>query len=323
MRPPKSFLNLFASFVDLGKESLEDSLLETLALVNVGDHLADLTSAPLLKLFVTLLELHVVIQLLDDLLLLIVLLAIVLLENLALLRGSDLQSLVDQPGALVVLDISADLANVLGQTEVVKVVVLDLEVLAKRNEDILGLLQVLGGGDVEDVERQNDGEVEGVVGGLVDDNEAVLVHGEVVEVDSLLGGGEQVTQLAQLGLNGGLVEELNEVDVGGVRAEVLLEEGVDGRLQHEGIVDGNHANTVLAVPARLTTAGDAAVHDIVGDEEEGLEQLRHPAKSGSLEVLVLGQRGIEKQGDGVGNGHASVALATKSVDLETLWKRQC
>lgn len=168
------------------------------------------------------------------------------------------------------------------------------------------------------MQGQGDGEVEGVVGRLVDDDELVLLHGEVVEVDLVLGGGEQVAQLAELRLEGGLVEELDEVDVGGVVAEVLLEEGVDGHLEHEGVVDGDHADAVLAVPAGGAAAGDAAVHDVVGDEEEGLQQLRHPAEGGGLEVLVLGEGLFEDEGDGVGDGHAAVAFTAEGVNIETL-----
>ena len=51
------------------------------------------------------------------------------------------QSLVDQPTALVVQDIGTDLANELGITIAVKVIVLNLEVLAERNEDFLSSLE--------------------------------------------------------------------------------------------------------------------------------------------------------------------------------------
>lgn len=53
-------------------------------------------------------------------------------------------------------------------------------------------------------------------------------------------------------------------------AEVFLEEVVDGSFEHECIVDGDHSDVGLSVPAWLTATSDAAVHDIVRDEEEGL-----------------------------------------------------
>ena len=284
-------------------------------MLNLG---TNLVGTLLLELLVTLLELQVVVELLNDSLLGIVLLTVVLLEDPALLGGSNLKSLVDEPRALVVLDVSADLANVLGQTKVVEVVVLDLEVLAKRDEDILGLLEVLGSGEVELVQGQGNGKVERVVGSLIDDDELVLGHGEVVQVDLVLGCSEQIAQLSQLGLPGGLVEELNEVDVGGVGAEELLEKDIDGGLEDKRVVDGNHANTLLAVPAGLATAGDAAVHDVVGHQEESLKQLSHPSKSSGAEVLLFGEGLAEECRNRVGNRHSTVAFAAERVDFEVL-----
>lgn len=92
---------------------------------------------------------------------------------------------------------------------------------------------------------EGDGEVEGVVGGLVADDEGVLFNGEAGEINIILGGSDQVQKLAQLGLVGSLVEELDQIDVVGILLEVLLEEEVDGRLEDERVVDGDHSNTAL------------------------------------------------------------------------------
>ena len=123
------------------------------------------------------------------------------------------------------------------------------------------------------MQRQRDGEVEGVVGGLVDDDEGVLLHGEVVEVDVVLGRGEQVAGLAQFRLEGDFVEELEKVGVAVLAPEVLFEEVVDGAFEHEGVVDGDHADFGHEVPAGLAAPRFAGVHDVVADEEEGLEEL--------------------------------------------------
>lgn len=184
--------SLLATLVDLGKESLKDTLLETVALIDLGDAGTDLTNNLLLVVKVPLLQLQVIVKLFDNLLLLIILTAVVLFENLALLGSSNSEGLVDKPRALVVLDVGTDLANVLGETKVVKIVVLDLEVFAERDKDILGLLEVIRGGKVELVESESDGEVEGVIGGLVNDNEAVLVHGKVVKVNFVLGSSKKI-----------------------------------------------------------------------------------------------------------------------------------
>lgn len=311
--------SLLAALVDLREESLKNLLLQTLALVDLVNHSADLADALLLKLLVTLLQLHVIKQLLNDLLLVIVLAAVVLLEDFALLRCRNLESLVDQPRALVVLDIGADLTDVLGKAEVVQVVILHLEVLAERNENVLGRLEVLGSGEPKLVKSEGDREVERVVCGLVDDDEAVLLHGEVVKVDGVLRGGEKIAKLSHLGLECDLVEELDEVNVGGVRAEELLQERVDACLEHEGVVDGDHTDTLLAVPAGLATTGDGRVHNIIGHQEESLQQLGHPTECGSLEVLLFAEGGVEEDRGGVGDGHATIAFSTERVDLERLY----
>ena len=67
------------------------------------------------------------------------------------------------------------------------------------------------------------------------------------------------------------MEDLEEVNVARVLAEVLLEEEVDGALEHEGVVDGDVVHALDAVPAGLTAAGDGLVHHVVRDEEERLE----------------------------------------------------
>lgn len=92
---------------------------------------------------------------------------------------------------------------------------------------------------------EGDGEVEGVVGGLVTDNEGVLFDREAVKINIILRGGDQIQELSQFGLVGGLVEELDQLDVVGILLEVLLEEEVDGRLEDERVVDGDHSNTAL------------------------------------------------------------------------------
>ena len=136
-------------FVDLGQERVEHALLETLALVDVGDERAEILYPLILVVAVELVEFEIDVHLLHLGLLLGVLAAVIGLENLELVWRGAHQGLVDQPRALVVLDVGADLADDLGPAEVVQVVVLDLEVLAQRDEDLLGLRQVRWRGQVE------------------------------------------------------------------------------------------------------------------------------------------------------------------------------
>jgi hypothetical protein len=85
------------------------------------------------------------------------------------------------------------------------------------------------------------------------------------------------------------MEELDDVDVGGVGAEALLEDKVDGPLEHEGVVDGDQADTLVAVPAGQTTAGDGAIHKVIADEEESLEELGEPPQDAQMLELLIGQ----------------------------------
>jgi hypothetical protein len=261
-----------------------------------------------------------VVQLLDLGLLLRVLLAVVVLEELALFGGDALQGLVDDPRALVVLDVCADLAEDLGVRKGIQVVVLCLEVLAHGDQNVVRSLQVLGRGGADVVEGQGDREVEGVVGRLVDDDEGELVEAKVVEIHVVFWGGQEVAQLAALGLEGDFVEELDHVEIALFLAEVLLQEHVDGRLEHEGVVDGDHADLGGEVPAGAAAARLGRVHDVVGHEEEGLQQLDHPSQQRGAEVVLRGrvQGLVAQNGRGVDDGHAAVALPADGVVVERL-----
>jgi hypothetical protein len=316
--PQWYLVHLFGALVDLGQERLKDLLLQASGLVHSGNLGAQLSDNLLLIVLVQLLQLKVVEDLLDLGLLLLVLAAVGGVQHRTLLGGGTSNGLVDQPGALVVLNVGADLANDCGVTEVVQVVILDLEVLAQRDQDIVSLLQGLWGSDLQIQQGKGDGQVEAVVGRLVGDNEHVLLHGEVVEVDIVLGGGDQIAKLTQLGLPSGLVEELDEVDVGGVGLEALLEDEVDGRLEHESVVDGNETDTLLAVPAGLATASDRAVHNIIANEEESLEQLGEPAQDAEVLELLLGQGLLQEGETGVGDRETAVELATGGVREQRL-----
>lgn len=63
------------------------------------------------------------------------------IKDLALFGGGLVKSLVDQPGALVVLNVGSNLANRLWIAIAIQVVILDLEVLAKGQQNALSLLE--------------------------------------------------------------------------------------------------------------------------------------------------------------------------------------
>lgn len=60
-----------------------------------------------------------------------------------------------------------------------------------------------------------------------------------------------------------LVEEIEQVNVVGLLTEVFLQQVVDCTLEHERIVNGDHADTLSSVPTWLATTGDTSIHDIV------------------------------------------------------------
>lgn len=99
----------------------------------------------------------------------------------------------------------------------------------------------------------------------------LLFHRELAQVNTVFRSSDQITELAKFSLEGDFVEEFNEFDIviGGL--EVLFQEDVDAGFQDECIVDRDHTNTILLVPARLTTASDGSIHDIIGHKEEGLK----------------------------------------------------
>ena len=103
-----------------------------------------------------------------------------------------------------------------------------------------------------------------------------------------------------------------------MRAEMLLEDDIDTRLEHKGIVDGNQTDTLLTVPTGLATTSDGAVHHVITDQEESLEQLREPAQDAQVLELLIGQGLLEEGETGVGDGKTAVELATRSVGEERL-----
>jgi hypothetical protein len=67
------------------------------------------------------------------------------------------------------------------------------------------------------------------------------------------------------------VEELDKREVERLGAEVLLEDLKHKRLEQERVVDRDHLDLGVAVPARLPAAQHRRVHDVVGDQEKRLQ----------------------------------------------------
>lgn len=67
------------------------------------------------------------------------------------------------------------------------------------------------------------------------------------------------------------MEKLDDIDVVWFRSEMFLEQPVNGSLEHESIIDRDQSDFFVTVPTRLTTTSYARIHDVVRNEEEGLE----------------------------------------------------
>jgi len=59
------------------------------------------------------------------------------------------------------------------------------------------------------------------------------------------------------------MHEIEQVNIKWVLAEVFTDHLEDCAFKKEGIVHGHKTNALYAVPARLATAGNARVHNVI------------------------------------------------------------
>lgn len=103
---------------------------------------------------------------------------------------------------------------------------------------------------------------------------------------------------------------------------MLLEDNIDSGLEHKGIVDGNQTDTLLTVPTGLATTSDGAIHHVITDQEESLEQLCEPAQSAEVLELFIVEGLLEKSQTGIGNGETAIQLSTGGIDIDGLRNRK-
>ena len=94
---------------------------------------------------------------------------------------------------------------------------------------------------------------------------------ELAQVNLVLRSSDQIHKLTHLSLIGRLMEQVEQISVIRLRAEVDLEQPVNSSFEHERVVDSDMADFGDAVPAWLAAPGDGLVHHVVGDEEVCLE----------------------------------------------------
>ena len=198
--------------------------------------------------------------------------AITLIQHLSLLLICPLQCCIDDPTTLVVHYICAHLAQRFRIRIDIQIIVLALKVLPERYQDPARLLQIPWRRKLQVMQRQGNGQIEAVVRRFVNDNKALFRHGELRQVNHILGRGQQIAQLPDLRLQGDLVEQFQKVDVSGMGAEMFLQKRVDGSFQYKGVIDGDHADRGHFVPARLASAGVRCVHYVIRDQKEGLKE---------------------------------------------------
>ena len=117
-------------------------------------------------------------HILDFLLRLAVFPSIVGIQNRSLFGCSVGESSVDTPGTFVIDNVGTNFTDLFGSTAEVGPVILDLEVLAQGDEDVRRNGERIFGRvgdrfDPRDVKGKGDGEVEGVVGGFVNDDKTM------------------------------------------------------------------------------------------------------------------------------------------------------
>ena len=100
---------------------------------------------------------------------------------------------------------------------------------------------------------------------------------------------------------------------------MLLQDDVDRRLEHKGIVDADHAHARSSISAWLTSAGDARVHDIVADKEKGLQQLCQPSQRRRKAQFFACEWSPGKVKRCVGNRESLVELSDWCVRIERLF----
>eukprot|EP00619_Florenciella_sp_RCC1007_P022058 CAMPEP_0205947154 /NCGR_PEP_ID=MMETSP1325-20131115/69418_1 /ASSEMBLY_ACC=CAM_ASM_000708 /TAXON_ID=236786 /ORGANISM="Florenciella sp., Strain RCC1007" /LENGTH=157 /DNA_ID=CAMNT_0053318255 /DNA_START=861 /DNA_END=1334 /DNA_ORIENTATION=- len=152
------------------------------------------------------LKVKVAVELLDHLHLGVIPVAVVLLKDGLLLGRSDVMVCVaEEPAALFVLDVGADLADLLRSAVAVQVVVLRLEVDAHHHEHLARGVVRLAVFDAEDDHRERDRRIERVEGSLILDDKSPPLNTEVLEGEVHAQG---VEQLAALRLEGCLEEQV-------------------------------------------------------------------------------------------------------------------
>mmetsp|Transcript_144674 Transcript_144674/g.463560 ORF Transcript_144674/g.463560 Transcript_144674/m.463560 type:complete len:235 (+) Transcript_144674:160-864(+) len=223
------------AFEDHREEALEDGPREASGfdLLPVFQELGLRVSLVLLE---ELLQAQLLVQILDVLLFLRANLALaVVLDQVLLGLGCAVfvEGVGEQPAALLVLDVGADLAQLLRVSKGIQEVVLCLEIDAHEHQSLPRRVVGCPIPHSDDQHREGNRQVERVEGRLVLDKQCPPLGCEFLELAIRTDG---VQELAALGLEGRLQEEIHKPDKVGLLPKMALQGLVDKHLYHQEVV---------------------------------------------------------------------------------------
>mmetsp|Transcript_28673 Transcript_28673/g.58001 ORF Transcript_28673/g.58001 Transcript_28673/m.58001 type:complete len:469 (+) Transcript_28673:143-1549(+) len=306
------------SLVDQGEEPFEDRPRKP----DCVDLVLEVLHFPLnflLVLLEKLLEPQLLVELLDHLFLVAadLALAVVLVKQSPCLLGAVLVvGMREEPAALLVLDVRPDLAELLGAREGVQVVVLGLKVNTHEQQGLPGGVVRPAVGDARDDHRQCHRQVEGVERGLVLHKQLPPAGGQLLQ---LAVRADRVQELAALGLEGGLQEEVHQPREVLFRSKVALEQLVNEHLHHQEVVGVQQPHTVEPVPTGIPAARQGSIHHVVGHKHASLQELHGPAQNRkAVQVGVRGRLALELHdlNAGLNSDEPAVHLAPLRVVLQ-------
>mmetsp|Transcript_1219 Transcript_1219/g.2713 ORF Transcript_1219/g.2713 Transcript_1219/m.2713 type:complete len:211 (+) Transcript_1219:556-1188(+) len=192
-----------------------------------------------------------------------------------------------EPAALLVLDVSPYLANLLGSAIAIKIVVLRLKVDAHDHQDVTAIVVLFNVCDACHNHAQGNRGVKRVERSLVLHDQRPPLLREICETEI---HAQRVQQLTTLCLEGRLQEQIHKLSIVRLCREMTLQNLVHDHLDHEGIIDCNLLHVFIEVPALLSSASVRVVHKVVCNKEPPLKPLDAPAENRKTHNVIIGRR---------------------------------
>mmetsp|Transcript_8280 Transcript_8280/g.20886 ORF Transcript_8280/g.20886 Transcript_8280/m.20886 type:complete len:443 (+) Transcript_8280:128-1456(+) len=312
--------SLLAALVNLLEEELEDAPRQ-IGLLDVRAHRHDLVVRLLLVLAVKILQSEVLVHLTNRELLggIYLALAVMVLQVLFLLWAAQVvEGVAEQPPALFVLDVGANLSQLLRRCERVQVVILRLKVHPHVDQRFSRRIESFAVVDSCHDHAQRYRAVERIKGGLVLHDQGPPVQGEVVQTDI---HAQQIQKLAAFGLERCLEEEVDQLGVVWLSPKVAFQCPEDEHFDHESIVYRDLLHMLMLVPTKLPSACLGIVHEIVRDQQPCLEPFDAPTQHRELCERVTVHRAaflLQDLRPARHHHETSVHLAALHVEVEAI-----